>query len=136
MASPSLWARIRAQSPVTKRVALNLVGFATWIPVIAFFNMHVAELTVVSGASMYPFLNEDKDSSLTRDLLLTYKWSPQDNLERGMVVTLRYVVKLIQPDSFVFISRLHLTQMESIFKLTTFLNTGAPCIQRVWPSRG
>jgi inner membrane protease subunit 2 len=70
---------------------LNLMGFATWIPVVAFLNIHVAELTVVNGASMYPFLNEDKDSSLTRDLLLTYKWSPQENIQRGMVVTLRYV---------------------------------------------
>lgn len=75
MASPSLWARLRGQSPVAKKVAMNLLGFATCIPVIAFLNMQVAELTVVNGASMYPFLNEDKDSTLTRDLLLTYKWS-------------------------------------------------------------
>lgn len=67
------------------------MGFATWIPVIAWFNMHVAELTFVDGSSMYPFLNEDKDSTLRRDFFLNYKWSPQEGLERGMVVTLRFV---------------------------------------------
>lgn len=53
--------------------------------------MHVAELTLVDGSSMYPFMNEDKDSTLRRDVVLNYKWSPQDDLERGMVVTLRLV---------------------------------------------
>lgn len=55
----------------------------------AWFNLHVAELTLVDGASMYPFMNEDKDSTLRRDLVLNYKWSPLDGLQRGMVVTLR-----------------------------------------------
>lgn len=70
---------------------LNLIGFATWIPVIAWFNLHVAELTVIDGSSMYPFMNADRDSSLRRDVVLNYKWSPQEDLQRGMVVTLRCV---------------------------------------------
>lgn len=69
--------------------ALQLMGFATWIPVIAWFNLHVAELTLVNGHSMYPFMNQDRDSTLTRDLVLNYKWAPQDGLDRGMIVTLR-----------------------------------------------
>ncbi|KJZ79228.1 hypothetical protein HIM_01379 [Hirsutella minnesotensis 3608] len=90
MALRSLWSRLRASQPGVARTAtLQLVGFATWIPVIAWFNLHVAELTLVDGGSMYPFMNEDRDSTLRRDLVLNYKWAPQDGLERGMVVTLR-----------------------------------------------
>ncbi|KAG6017554.1 hypothetical protein E4U54_006302 [Claviceps lovelessii] len=93
MALGSLWTRLRRQqqqpSGIAMRVALNLVGFATWIPVVAWFNLYVAELTLVDGASMYPFMNEDKDSTLRRDVVFNYKWSPQEGLDRGMVVTLR-----------------------------------------------
>ncbi|TWU72732.1 hypothetical protein ED733_001011 [Metarhizium rileyi] len=90
MASGSIWSRVRIpRSGPGRAVAVNLIGFATWIPVIAWFNMHVAELTSVHGASMYPFMNEDRDSTLRRDVVLNYKWSPQEGLERGMVVTLR-----------------------------------------------
>ncbi|KAM4060380.1 hypothetical protein HRG_014246 [Hirsutella rhossiliensis] len=91
MALGSLWARLgksRLQS-TSKTAALQLVGLATWIPVVAWFNLHVAELTLVDGASMYPFMNADRDSTLRRDLFLNYKWAPQDGLERGMIVTLR-----------------------------------------------
>ncbi|KAG5951230.1 hypothetical protein E4U53_003511, partial [Claviceps sorghi] len=92
MALGSLWTRLRGQQPgVARLAALNLVGFATWIPVVAWFNLYVAELTLVDGASMYPFMNEDKDSTLRRDVVLNYKWSPQEGLERGMIVTLRQV---------------------------------------------
>ncbi|KAL6855806.1 LexA/Signal peptidase [Trichoderma novae-zelandiae] len=95
MALTSLWARIRGSAAggstpsFTRTTALNLIGFATWIPVIAWFNLHVAELTVVDGTSMYPFMNADRDSSLRRDVVLNYKWAPQEELQRGMVVTLR-----------------------------------------------
>lgn len=96
MASTGVWSRIRAFStqPSTARtVTANLLGFATWIPVIAWFNTHVAELTVVDGASMYPFMNADRDSTLRRDVVFNYKWSPQDDLQRGMIVTLRYAYR-------------------------------------------
>lgn len=72
-----------------KQTAWKLGVFATWIPVIIWFNQHVAEVTLVNGASMYPYMNEDKDSTLRRDMFLNYKWKAQDNLKRGMVVTLR-----------------------------------------------
>jgi len=91
MALGSIWARLRGngQPSLARSTALRVFGFATWIPVIAMFNLHVAELTFVDGASMYPLINDDKDSTLRRDVILNWKWSPQENLERGMVVTLR-----------------------------------------------
>ncbi|KAL7760379.1 hypothetical protein ACKLNR_010469 [Fusarium oxysporum f. sp. zingiberi] len=91
MALGSVWARLRGNGrpSLARSTALRLFGFATWIPVIAMFNLHVAELTFVDGASMYPLINDDKDSTLRRDVILNWKWSPQENLERGMVVTLR-----------------------------------------------
>ncbi|POR31444.1 Mitochondrial inner membrane protease subunit 2 [Tolypocladium paradoxum] len=90
MALGSLWARLRSRQPSASRTAaLQLMGFATWIPVIAWFNLHVAELTLVDGPSMYPFMNADRDSTLRRDVVLNYKWAPQEGLERGMIVTLR-----------------------------------------------
>ncbi|GJN69591.1 hypothetical protein PLIIFM63780_000218 [Purpureocillium lilacinum] len=97
VATGSLWARLRSGAagqtgsrPSTARTAaLQLLGFVTWIPVIAWFNLHVAELTLVDGPSMYPFMNEDRDSTLRRDVILNYKWAPQEGLERGMIVTLR-----------------------------------------------
>ncbi|PHH92279.1 hypothetical protein CDD83_8093 [Cordyceps sp. RAO-2017] len=89
MAARSIWERLRPTRSSALRSAAGLVGFATWIPVIAWFNMHVAELTFIDGASMHPLLNEDRDSTLRRDMVLNYKWAPQDGLERGMIVTLR-----------------------------------------------
>lgn len=85
----SLWTRARNMSGVSRVVTLNLIGAATWIPVVAWFNLHVAELTLVDGPSMYPLINSDKDSTLRRDVVLNVKWAPQRDLERGMIVTLR-----------------------------------------------
>jgi inner membrane protease subunit 2 len=89
MALRSLWARLRGQQSVAKTTALNLIGFATWIPVVACFNLYVAELSMVDGPSMYPLMNDGKDSTLRRDVILNYKWSPQKDLQRGMIVALR-----------------------------------------------
>lgn len=91
MASASAWARLRGggQPSFIRSTAFKLFGFATWIPIIAMFNLHVAELTFVDGNSMYPLMNDEKDSTLRRDMILNWKWSPQENLERGVVVTLR-----------------------------------------------
>lgn len=83
--------RNRPLFPFYRTVATNLFLIATWIPVIAWVNMHVAELTFVNGPSMYPLINSDKDSSLKRDVVVNWKWNAQDDLERGMIVTLRRV---------------------------------------------
>lgn len=87
----SLWRRARSPVSVSKTVAWNLIGLVTWIPVIAYFNIHIAELTMVDGPSMYPLMNSDKDSTLRRDVVLNMKWEPLKDLERGMIVTLRWV---------------------------------------------
>ncbi|KAG6134846.1 hypothetical protein E4U24_000556 [Claviceps purpurea] len=92
MAFGSLRARLRWSRRPTftfRELAECLVGIATWTPIIAWVHLYVAELTFIKGSSMYPFLNADKDKTLERDVLLTYKWSPQKDLQRGMVVTLR-----------------------------------------------
>lgn len=89
MALHSLWKRVRSQSGVAKIVTYNLIGLATWVPVLAWFNLHVAEITFVDGPSMHPLFNSDKDSTLRRDVVLNWKWSPKRKLERGMIVTLR-----------------------------------------------
>lgn len=89
MALRSLWSRARGQAGFGKAVTLNLVGLATWVPVIAWFNLYIAELTLVDGPSMYPLMNSDRDSTLRRDVVLNWKWAPQDELKRGMIVTLR-----------------------------------------------
>ncbi|XWW93867.1 hypothetical protein V2A60_001806 [Cordyceps javanica] len=90
----SMWVRIqnwrgwRPQS-VVGQTAWRLGVFATWLPAIAWINAHVVETTSVRGQSMYPYINGEKDSTLRTDVVLTWKWSPQENLQRGMIVTLR-----------------------------------------------
>jgi inner membrane protease subunit 2 len=65
------------------------LGFATWVPVVIWFNTTVAELTRINGPSMYPFLNTRYNESLSRDLCLNWKLYAQDDLRRGMIVTFR-----------------------------------------------
>lgn len=77
-------------SPFVRRFSLSLVGWATWLPVVIWFNSKVVDVCAVNGASMYPFLNEDADSTRRRDLVVNWKWNPEENLEKGMVVTFRY----------------------------------------------
>ncbi|KAK0751069.1 mitochondrial inner membrane protease subunit-like protein [Schizothecium vesticola] len=67
----------------------HLIGYATWLPPLIWFNTYVAQVTFISGPSMYPFLNPQYNESLKRDLCLVYKLYAQWNLERGMVVTFR-----------------------------------------------
>ncbi|KAH8197123.1 hypothetical protein TruAng_008728 [Truncatella angustata] len=51
------------------------------------FNNFVGGTVRISGPSMYPFLNSDKDSSLRKDILWNYKFKPQEGLARGMIIT-------------------------------------------------
>jgi inner membrane protease subunit 2 len=53
------------------------------------FNNNVAEVTLIQGPSMYPFLNDRVNESLRRDLVLNYKLYAQEKLARGMIVTFR-----------------------------------------------
>ncbi|KAK1759463.1 mitochondrial carrier domain-containing protein [Echria macrotheca] len=67
----------------------HLIRYVTWLPPLIWFNAYVAQVTFISGPSMYPFLNPQYNESLRRDLCLVYKLYAQWNLERGMVVTFR-----------------------------------------------
>ncbi|KAH8681265.1 peptidase S24/S26A/S26B/S26C [Xylariales sp. PMI_506] len=91
----AIWARMRA-SPGWRTVGLtgfNLYIFATWIPVVIWFNTCVADTVTIRGASMYPFFNAEKDETLRRDRVLNWKFKARENLARGMVVTLWSPVK-------------------------------------------
>ena len=67
----------------------HLIGYATWLPPLIWFNTYVAQVTFISGPSMYPFLNPQYNESLKKDLCLVYKLYAQWNLDRGMVVTFK-----------------------------------------------
>lgn len=68
----------------------NMLFFASWIPVVVWFNSYIAETITISGPSMYPYLNSEKDSSIGQDTLLNYKFNAQANLARGMIITFWY----------------------------------------------
>jgi inner membrane protease subunit 2 len=87
----SLWARIQASSrtPFTRQFGTYLLGLATWVPVMVWFNTNVAEITLINGPSMYPFLNSHYNESTRRDLVLNWKLYAQESLARGMIVTFR-----------------------------------------------
>jgi inner membrane protease subunit 2 len=87
-----------AHSSAGRRAALSgfslrLLGWATWIPVFIVFKSMVAELVLIEGASMRPYLNTDINSTLRRDVAVNYKLFYRRNLARGMIVTLRFVAK-------------------------------------------
>lgn len=61
-------------------------AFASWLPVVVMANDTFFEVTRISGSSMYPLFNPDKDRSLTLDRVWTWKYNAQNKLARGMVV--------------------------------------------------
>ena len=61
--------------------------FATWLPLVSLFNNNVLEFTTITGTSMYPFFNAEKDRTLWRDLVINFKYDAQYGLHRGMIVT-------------------------------------------------
>lgn len=87
--------------PFIRSTSLNLLTYAKWIPALIFFNDQVGELAIVGGPSMYPYLNEGFDRTLTKDICWVSKLSPSfspkfftspssaTGLKRGMVISLR-----------------------------------------------
>ena len=63
--------------------------YSMWFPVVVCINTFVVETTSVTGGSMYPFFNEDRDTTLRRDLAVNWKVLPDVGLARGMIVTLK-----------------------------------------------
>lgn len=117
----SLWARARGS--FLGDTTVRLLGFATWIPVAIWFNESVVTVTKISGGSMYPYFNEDRHRTLTKDLVLNWRWNASDGLRKGMVVTFRCVPQ-------------RLTRLVLVcFRLLTsrHRSSGAPLIRR--PSR-
>ena len=64
----------------------KLLTFLTYVPLLLFFQTHVATLMTVTGASMYPLLNTDYDRTTARDVVLVDLWRPGAGLRRGVVV--------------------------------------------------
>ncbi|KAM7185418.1 Mitochondrial carrier domain containing protein [Rhypophila sp. PSN 637] len=64
----------------------RLIGYSTWVPPLIMFNMYVAELTTISGPSMYPFFNPHYNESLRKDVVLVKKHYMMGRLKRGMIV--------------------------------------------------
>lgn len=91
MALGASWARGKGPRTFARQFSLHLLGLATWLPVVIWFNKSVAEVTAIEGASMSPFLNSHPDETLRRDWVLNYKLGAQQKLERGMIVFLRWV---------------------------------------------
>lgn len=61
--------------------------FVSWVPPLIFFNDHVAEVALINGPSMYPYLNSTFNDGLRKDVCWVNKWNPGRKLERGMIVT-------------------------------------------------
>ncbi|ROT39422.1 mitochondrial inner membrane protease subunit 2 [Sodiomyces alkalinus F11] len=89
MALSSIWRRGGWQRAFFGDLTVRLFGFASWIPLIIWVRYNVADISNIHGPSMFPFLNEDIDTSWKRDVVLNWKWDCKQNLHRGMVVTFR-----------------------------------------------
>lgn len=96
MSSRSIWGRLRSPlqrfdpSPRARaigRVGFSLFSFAMWLPAVFMLKVYVFDITKISGVSMYPFFNAERDQTLRRDVVLNWKYGAQDNLQRGMIVT-------------------------------------------------
>jgi hypothetical protein len=86
-----IFSRARIYKPAFRDASFYLFGFATWIPAFVFINSHVAELSWIKGASMYPYLNTDFHRNLKQDVCINWKWAPLEGLQRGMIVTFWFV---------------------------------------------
>jgi len=82
-----IFARARPYTPNARKTSFILFGFATWIPALIFVNSHVAELSWIKGASMYPYLNTDFHRNKKQDMCINWKWKPAEGLQRGMIVS-------------------------------------------------
>ena len=91
MVTRRVWEALRRRSPLAESVVRPLYRFATWIPVAVWFNSYVATPVAITGHSMYPFFNSDRDTTTRRDWALCWKsWGQsQYGLKPGMIVMFR-----------------------------------------------
>lgn len=98
--------------PYSLRVGFRVLRFlAPAIPIGIFFSEHVFQVMWVRGPSMTPYLNEEYDQMHTKmDMVLVnmwpwagagWPWERRRRLERGMIVTFRYVPSLLGGGKFV-----------------------------------
>ncbi|KAI1108690.1 mitochondrial carrier [Nemania sp. NC0429] len=83
----SIWARVKQQRAAFGRFGYYMFMFTSSIPIAISFNTFILELTWIRGASMYPFLNPEKDQTTREDIVVNLKYNAQYALQRGMVVT-------------------------------------------------
>jgi inner membrane protease subunit 2 len=87
MALRPRWPIFKQQRANFGRFGYYMFMFAASIPVVISFNTFVLELARIRGASMYPFLNSEKDQTTREDVVVNLKYNAQYALQRGMVVT-------------------------------------------------
>lgn len=107
----SIWSRFRsryAALPTPMRRGLRVLRIlAPVVPIGIFFSEHVLQVMWVRGSSMTPYLNPEYEQTHTKsDMVLVNMWPWETNgpmgwlpwgrqrrLERGMIVTFRWVCK-------------------------------------------
>ncbi|KAJ3579408.1 hypothetical protein NPX13_g1153 [Xylaria arbuscula] len=87
MAFRVMWNRLKQQRTNLGQFGYYMFMFAASVPVVISFNTFVLELAWIRGASMYPFLNSEKDQTTREDAVLNFKCNAQYALQRGMIVT-------------------------------------------------
>ncbi|KAI1828681.1 mitochondrial carrier domain-containing protein [Xylaria intraflava] len=83
----SIWTRLKQKRAHFGRFGYYMFMFAASVPVVISFNTFILELAWIRGASMYPFLNPDKDQTTREDVVVNFKYNAQYALQRGMIVT-------------------------------------------------
>ncbi|KAI1431508.1 mitochondrial carrier [Xylaria sp. CBS 124048] len=83
----SIWTRFRQRHAQLGRFSYYVFMFAASVPVVISFNTFILELAWIRGASMYPFLNPEKDQTTREDVVVNFKYNAQYALQRGMIVT-------------------------------------------------
>ncbi|KAI0457673.1 mitochondrial inner membrane protease subunit 2 [Xylaria acuta] len=87
MALRPIWTRFKQQRAAFGRFGYYMFMFAATVPIVISFNTFVLELAWIRGASMYPFLNSEKDQTTREDIVVNVKYNAQYALQRGMIVT-------------------------------------------------
>ncbi|KAI1130719.1 mitochondrial inner membrane protease subunit-like protein [Nemania abortiva] len=82
-----IWANLKHHRAGFGRFSYYMFMFAASVPFVISFNTFVLELAWISGPSMYPFLNAEKDQTTREDIVLNFKYNAQYALQRGMIVT-------------------------------------------------
>ncbi|KAI1265807.1 LexA/Signal peptidase [Xylariaceae sp. FL1019] len=86
-ASKSPWRTFRERYPRVAEYSYYAFMFTACIPFVISVNDNLFETATVTGPSMYPFFNAEKDQTTRGDTVLNFKYNAQYSLQRGMIVT-------------------------------------------------